>query len=378
MSLERRDGQIFASPTHQYHRVLSGAPVAADVALPDPLTAALITAAVNCEGYRSLRVSVQITGGAAPTVTLEQHHLVRFRGDGAAEQAFYQLDRTSAPLANRQGLIAPVGGDLVYFRVSAVTGNPTKVEILVAGDAREGGDSVSSDVVGDAVKLEDGSGGTLAKIAAGSAIVIGDNALAVKDAAIGLAADAAVATDAVGTLSAKLRGLVKLTAEVLGPVLGATTGAAVVTDAAGTIQQYLRGLVSLAVSGIKVVLGADTTPKVANAPASPGAVEDVMDALSHEVTVADLTPGVTYRLTVLPWNLGVAPGAPTDFVRGVFKCAAISPGGDIANLEDGVPITSYAPEFINLPVGSTKVRVHFMRDAATPFDCVVYLSRHDA
>jgi len=90
----------------------------------------------------------------------------------------------------------------------------------------------------------------------GGASSIADGA----DVAEGAIADAAVITDAPGTLSAKLRGIVKLLAAKLGitaadgdiSTLGTTTGAAVSTDAVGTVQQYLRGLVKLLAQGIGV------------------------------------------------------------------------------------------------------------------------------
>ncbi len=123
-----------------------------------------------------------------------------------------------------------------------------------------------------AVELKDGATDTRAKVGAGTAIVAGDNAIAVKDAVLGQADDAAVITDANGTISSKLRGLVKRWADALGAgtaaaalrttqasdsplvsVSGATNGAAVVTDADGTIQQYLRGLVkALVVNGFSL------------------------------------------------------------------------------------------------------------------------------
>jgi len=205
-----------------------------------------------------------------------------------------------------------------------------------------------------------------------------------------------VATDAAGTLSAKLRGLVKLTAEVLGPVLGATIGAAVITDVNGTIQQYLRGLVKLTAEILGPVLGATTgaavttdangtiqqylrglvtlwlanQPVVGNAPANPGQALAVADNASHEVTVADLVPLVRYALYVRP------TANPDDFVTGVFKCAA--GGGAIASLTDGWSVDSRVPVQVCLPASSTKVRVYYMRDALTPFNCTVYLARMDA
>lgn len=216
-------------------------------------------------------------------------------------------------------------------------------------------------------------------------------------AAVGLTTDAAVVTDADGTLSAKLRGLVKMMAENLVTVLGATTGAAVVSDAAGTIQQYLRGLVTLFAVRIPASLGAKTAaasfsvtqdsdtswgvaleaddlPNVGNAPVA--APLDVTDNANHEVAAVDLVPGTKYELMLVPWNNGVAAGKPTDFIRGVWKCAAA--GGSIATLADGRIITSYSPIIINLPAGSPKVRVYFMRHDDTPIDCRVYLSVCDS
>lgn len=67
-----------------------------------------------------------------------------------------------------------------------------------------------ADIQIGAVEVKDGITDTRAKVGVGTAIVESDNALAVKDPAIGATTDAVVATDAAGTLSAKLRGVVKL------------------------------------------------------------------------------------------------------------------------------------------------------------------------
>lgn len=139
-------------------------------------------------------------------------------------------------------------------------------------------------------------------------------------------------------------------------VLGVTTGVAIETDAAGTIQQYLRGLVAMA---------ADEQAVVANAPASPGQVTTVAVNTALEATAADLVPGVKYVLQYVP-------DVPTDFVRGAFKCAAAA--SPITSLTDGQPWIGNTPYTICLPSGSTKVRVHFMRDSSTPFDGKMYLS----
>jgi hypothetical protein len=104
---------------------------------------------------------------------------------------------------------------------------------------------------------------------------------------------------------------------------------------------------------------------VANAPASPGKVTSITDATSTELTAANLAAGVLYKLIIIPTT-------PTDFVRGVYKCAAS--GGSISGQDDGMPIFTNAPEFIRLPAGSAKLRVFFMRDTATPYDCKAYLA----
>lgn len=67
-----------------------------------------------------------------------------------------------------------------------------------------------ADIEIGAIEVKDGTTDTRAKVGVGTAIAESDNALAVKDAAIGTTTDAVVATDAAGTLSAKLRGVVKL------------------------------------------------------------------------------------------------------------------------------------------------------------------------
>lgn len=90
-----------------------------------------------------------------------------------------------------------------------------------------------------------GSGGIAA------AVTIADGANTTQ----GSIADAAVSTDAAGTLNAHLRGIVKLLAAGIAAAItvvdggdvtqGATTDAAVSTDANGSVNGHIRGLVKL-------------------------------------------------------------------------------------------------------------------------------------
>jgi len=90
-------------------------------------------------------------------------------------------------------------------------------------------------------------------------------------ATIGETTDAAVVTDANGTIQQYLRGIVSLIVAKIGitiadgddTTLGVTTGAKVITDASGTVQQYLRGIVHLLISIITVKID-QTTPGSTN------------------------------------------------------------------------------------------------------------------
>lgn len=86
----------------------------------------------------------------------------------------------------------------------------------------------ASDVEIGAVELKDGTTDTRAKIADASTIVMGDNAVAVRDAAS-------------GSELALVKGFV----DAIATAAGIPSDAAVITNANGTIQQYLRGLVTL-------------------------------------------------------------------------------------------------------------------------------------
>jgi hypothetical protein len=102
----------------------------------------------------------------------------------------------------------PETGDQALQRGFNGVTNRHKVEVLAPIDLTAG------DIEIGAVELKDATTDTRAVIGTSGTIDEGDNALAVKDPAVGLVADGAVVTDANGTLSAKLRGLVKILADV--------------------------------------------------------------------------------------------------------------------------------------------------------------------
>lgn len=108
------------------HRVAVGAPVGADAAMDaaDPPRRALL----NCLGWETILVAPVLTGGAAPTVTLQ---VVGFDPDA---DAFRVLD-TVTGVADGVATAVKVYGQRVYLRITATANNPTQVELRVAPGA---------------------------------------------------------------------------------------------------------------------------------------------------------------------------------------------------------------------------------------------------
>lgn len=84
----------------------------------------------------------------------------------------------------------------------------------LAGGAQVTVSLAGSDIEIGAVELKDGTTDTRGVVAAGTAVTEAGNAVAVKDFGIGFTTDVAVVADVNGTVSAKLRGLVKILADV--------------------------------------------------------------------------------------------------------------------------------------------------------------------
>jgi hypothetical protein len=112
-------------------RTVTGAPVAADSttlvdATFDP------TAGVLCAGWKSVAIFARLTGGTAPTWSLQA--LFRMGPTTTTANAW-----TTSPivpddtLTDGQFTIVEVGGRLIFPRIHAVTGAPTTVDIYVAG-----------------------------------------------------------------------------------------------------------------------------------------------------------------------------------------------------------------------------------------------------
>ena len=104
------------------HRIVEGAPVVAD---PTQDSSHLL----NTKGYESALVVPIITGGAAPTVRLTPY---LYDPDTAA---FYPHVE-SGNLSSGQPAAFATLGFKVFLAITNVTGNPTKVELLVGPGIR--------------------------------------------------------------------------------------------------------------------------------------------------------------------------------------------------------------------------------------------------
>lgn len=242
-------------PQFARHRLVTGAPVVADAAAGSLSTAL----ALKCRGWKSIVGFVKLAGGAGPTVTLQLLRVIKYTNSlGVETELYVDGGLTTAALSDEGFFTANVVDDQIFLRISAVTGNPTSVDIHVAG-TEPPQELTATLTTGDleigAVEMKNATDDTRALVGVASAIAEGNNALAVQAPVLGVTTGAAVVTDAAGTLQQYLRGLVTLfiaedfaTQTTLASILataGATTGAAVTTDAVGTLQQYLRGLVTL-------------------------------------------------------------------------------------------------------------------------------------
>lgn len=108
-------------------RSLTGSPVAADSSTIDD-THFDPTAAISPAGFKSVMLYVRLTGGSSPNAQLQiLHRVPAVSGNGWA------VGMTSVTLTDGQAMWVETMGRDIFPRVAAVSGNPTGVDIYVAG-----------------------------------------------------------------------------------------------------------------------------------------------------------------------------------------------------------------------------------------------------
>lgn len=194
-------------PRYRIHRTHTGSPVTGDGALSSIFPAA--ADALETPGWKSLSIVALLSGGAAPTALYELCERVSYMDGSGVEQSFYHAILSLPALSNQQSLQVPVYGGNVFFRLASVTGNPTAVTLLVAGAQQtQDPDHLLLNTEG-AVKVDTEITATLDPSGLAT-----QTTLAAVNAILGAAADAKVDTDAVGSISSKLRGAVSRLAEL--------------------------------------------------------------------------------------------------------------------------------------------------------------------
>jgi hypothetical protein len=154
-------------------------------------------------GGSAFRVRATVAGGTATLrVALLRHDQTTEIGSPAAE--------TLSLVAGTEGLLEFTG--LVGESYAKVTITAGGSPITVTSVDVYQGDVTSAILEGDleigAVELKDASGTTRAKVGTLSAVAESDAGLAVQAPVLGVTTDAGITTDAAGTVSAKLRGIV--------------------------------------------------------------------------------------------------------------------------------------------------------------------------
>lgn len=122
---------IYAKPDYNVHRALAGSPVALDSANLTTLKADNPHGPMDCGGFETVAVAVSITAAGAADVTLQPLEAIMLP-DGTWE--FRVLAGNIGPI-NEASLIQEVTvyGGRLFLRLHATNGNPTAVDILVAG-----------------------------------------------------------------------------------------------------------------------------------------------------------------------------------------------------------------------------------------------------
>jgi len=137
-------------PFYTHHRIIGGTIAKEDTTIAGMITALklrgpsgtdMLRGAAHAAGWRKIDGRVFLTGGTTPTVTLQAYELIHYKEDGTGElkDELVIFGSPIGPLSHGDkfpALIENFGASL-FFAISAVTGAPTKVEVMLAGCDRD-------------------------------------------------------------------------------------------------------------------------------------------------------------------------------------------------------------------------------------------------
>ena len=124
------NAMLRSKPFYITHREVDGAPVAADSSDMAVLLAANPRSCCDCAGYKTVKVFVRLTGGAAPTVVLQPIESIELPD---ATRMLAITGSNTAALASGDCAEITINGGFLFVRLNTIANNPTKVEIFVAG-----------------------------------------------------------------------------------------------------------------------------------------------------------------------------------------------------------------------------------------------------
>jgi hypothetical protein len=145
--------EISAKPFYTHHRIV--VPSANPIAKEDTTIAGMITALklrgpsgtdllrgpAQASSWLKIDGLVKLTGGTTPTVTLQAYEMIRYKedGEGDLKDELMAFGSPIGPLSDGDKFPLLVNNNLasLFFAISAVTGIPTKVEVLLAGAERD-------------------------------------------------------------------------------------------------------------------------------------------------------------------------------------------------------------------------------------------------
>jgi len=141
-----------AKPFFTHHRIVLS-PAAENASLADPPAAGIqkelllrgasgeemIRGALRCGGWKTISVRVEFTGGTTPTITFQPLEVMHYNedGDGDLKDKLVVQGSNIGPLSDGDSATVTVNGADLFLRIQAVTGAPTKVEVLAAGLERD-------------------------------------------------------------------------------------------------------------------------------------------------------------------------------------------------------------------------------------------------
>lgn len=129
------NASLRSKPFYSRHREVDGTPVAADSTDLATVLAANPRSTHDCSGFKTVKGFVRLTGGAAPTVVLQPLELLKYEGG----EHLAVTGANTVALSNGDAFDVTANSAFLFMRLNTITGNPTKVEIFLAGAEQQPG-----------------------------------------------------------------------------------------------------------------------------------------------------------------------------------------------------------------------------------------------